>query len=158
MNKDNDNNNLFVENPTVEYQESQKQKTYDKRVEPYNNEEDTYNNEEESFNNEENSFNNEKNPFNNNEEPSTNDEQPYKNVEILFNNEQEPINRKDQMRMKQNKLFSNPFIVAAILYVFWPGGIFCMWKFNVFNKTARIIISIVMPVFAVIRIMGMVPD
>ena len=71
------------------------------------------------------------------------------------NNAQEEIyDKKEVARAKRIKVYSNPFYVPLFLYYFWPLGLFWMWKYKVYNKTARIIISIVIPIFGTVRAIG----
>lgn len=129
MKNQQDNNNLYVDNPTVGYQEAQKQPSYEKK-EPYNNEEDFYDEKDDSYT----------------------EEEFYANEEELDLTEEEPYDEKADKRAKRIKSFSNPFFVAAFLYVFWPFGLYCMWKYKVYNKIVRIIISILIPISSIYRL------
>ena len=134
MKKQKDNNNLYVENPTVGYQESQEQPTYDRKVEPFDKNSEPYDKKMESYNYDDEAYNG---------------EEPYDD-----DDEEEPFDEKADTRAKQIRAYGNPYIVAAFLYGFWPVGVYLMWKFRVYNKTARIILSIVMPIFSILRLTG----
>ena len=131
MKKNKDSNNLdYIENPTMEYKEviykeSEEQQTFNDRAENYYDEKDIYNEAKE--------------PYDESEENNAKEE-IYDNKEVA--------------RVKRIKLYSNPFYIPVFLYYFWPLGLYWMWKYKVYNKTARIIISIVMPVFGTMRIIG----
>lgn len=126
MNKD--SNNLdYIENPIMEYKEvvykeTKEQQTLNDRSENYYDEKDIYNETKE--------------PYDESEE----------------NNEKEGIyDNKGFARAKRIKIYSSPFYLPVFLYYFWPVGLYWMWKYKVYNKTARIIISIVMPIFGTVR-------
>ena len=146
MNKNKDSNNLdYIENPTMEYKEvvykeSEEQQTFNDRAENYYDEKDIYNETEE--------------PYVDTEEPYNVAEEPYDDTEDNYNAKEEIYDKKEVARARRIKVYSSPFYIVIFLYYFWPVGLYWMWKYKVYNKTARIIISIVMPIFGTIRIIG----
>lgn len=128
--KKKENNGLYVENPTVGYQESQEQPTYDRKVEPYNKEEGPSYDEQDDIYNE--------------EEVDANDEESYYEEEDIYD-------EKADTKIKQARAYGNPIFVAGILYVFWPLGLYWMWKYKVYKKPVRIILSIVMTTYGILR-------
>ncbi|MGV8981473.1 hypothetical protein [Clostridium sp.] len=133
MKKQKENNNLYVENPTVGYQDSQEQPSYDRKVEIYNKK----------------------------EEPSYEREEPYKKDEDLYEDDEEPydeekeiIFEKENEKAKQARTYGNPLLVAGILYAIWPLGLYWMWKYKVYNKIARIILSILIPIYGASKLIG----
>ena len=119
------NNNLYVENPTIGYQESQEQPTYDRKVDSYKKNAESYNNEEDFYEEEDDAY-----------------------------NEEEIYDEKADTKVKQIRAYSNPYIVGGTLYVFWPLGLYWMWKYKVYNKRTRIILSIVMSIYGISRWIG----
>lgn len=130
--KDNNNNNLdYIENPTMEYKEvvykeTEEQQTFNDRQENYHQEDEIYDDTEE----------------------------PYDDTEDNYNAKEEIYDKKEVVRARRIKMYSNPYYNIIFLYYFWPLGLYWMWKYKVYNKTARILISIVMPVFGTIRMIG----
>jgi hypothetical protein len=137
MKKRKENNNLYVENPTVGYQESQEQPTYDRKEQPYNKK--PYNTDKALYD--------DKNDVYNDEEVDANEEESYYNEEEIYD-------EKADIKAKQIRAYSNPYTVGGALFVFWPLGLYWMWKYKVYKKNTRIILSIVMPVYGTVRWIG----
>jgi hypothetical protein len=143
MSENKDNNNLdYIENPTMEYKEvvykeTEEQQTFNDSAENYYEEEEIYDDTEEPYNDTE-------EPYNVAEEPNADTEDNYIAKEEIYDN-------KEVARAKRSKIYSSPFYLPVFLYYFWPVGLYWMWKYKVYNKTARIIISIVMPIFGTVR-------
>ncbi|MBU3146087.1 hypothetical protein [Clostridium sp. CF012] len=144
------NNGLYVENPTVGYQESQEQPTYDRKVEPYNKKEDPFYERKESYNTYKDSYDEQDGVYNE-EEVDANDEESYYEEEEIYN-------EKAGTKVKQVRTYGNPLFVVGILYAFWPLGLYWMWKYKVYNKTARIVLSIVIPIFGTLRLIARFTD
>lgn len=144
--KKKENNGLYVENPTVEYQESQEQPTYDRKVEPYNKKEEPSYERKESYNTDKDSYD-EQDDFYNEEEVDANDEESYYEEEEIYD-------EKADTKVKEARTYGNPLFVAGILYAFWPLGLYWMWKYKVYKKPVRIILSIVMPIYGILRWIG----
>ena len=81
----------------------------------------------------------------------TKEQQTFHDRQENYHKEEEIYDKKKVEGAKRNKISSNPFYLAVFLYYFWPLGLFWMWKYKVYNKKARIIISIVIPVFGTVR-------
>ena len=167
MNKNKDNNNLdYIENPTMEYKEvvykeTEEQQTFNDRAENYYEEEEIYdetekpyNETEEPNNDTEEPYDDTEEPYDDTEEPYNDAEEPYADTEDNYNGREEIYDKKEVARARRIKMYSNPYYIIIFLYYFWPVGLYWMWKYKVYNKTARIIISIVMPVFGTIRMIG----
>jgi hypothetical protein len=131
MKKQKENNNLYVENPTVGYQESQEQPIYDRKVEPYNKKEE----------------------LNNNEDFYDEMDDAY-NEEEIDADEDEIYDEKADTKIKQARAYGNPLFVVGILYAFWPLGLYWMWKYKVYKKPVRIVLSIAMPIYGILRWIG----
>lgn len=144
MKKQKENNGLYVENPTVGYQESQEQPTYDRKVEPYNRKEESNSN---NNNNNNDDFYGEMDDAYNEEEIDANEEESYYDEEEIYD-------EKADTKSKQARAYGNPIFVVGILYVFWPLGLYWMWKYKVYKKPVRIVISIVIPIYGILRWIG----
>ncbi|MBU3114072.1 hypothetical protein [Clostridium lacusfryxellense] len=142
MKKQKENNGLYVENPTVGYQEAQEQPTYDRKVEPYNRKEESNSN-----NNNDDDFYGEMDDAYNEEEIDANEEESYYDEEEIYD-------EKADTKIKKIRAYSNPYTVGGTLFVFWPLGLYWMWKYKVYKKRTRIILSVLMPVYGTLRWIG----
>lgn len=74
----------------------------------------------------------------------------------MENNENKKLNQKELKKIRSEAMISNPLCVVACLLVFWPGGLYCMWRYKVFNLPIRIIISILISVLVTIKILDVI--
>lgn len=141
MKSSKENTNLnYIENPQVEYSEggyeqSQQRQNYDKKKDSYYEKQESYYEEDKIYD--------KKEEFFDKEEPYDHDH-PYTKEDSLHD-------MKVKAKAEQFKSFSNPFMVAVFLYIFWPLGLYCIWKYKVYKTPVRIILSIVMPIFGTLR-------
>ena len=77
-----------------------------------------------------------------------------KKEESYYNDDDQILDEKADTKLKQARMYGNPFLVAGVLYAFWPLGLYWMWKYKVYNKIARIILSIVITIYGILRFIG----
>lgn len=67
-------------------------------------------------------------------------------------NQENTTSNVSQSREKKQKFYEKAWFTILMLICFYPVGIFTMWKYELFSKNTRIIIS---AIFAFITIAGM---
>lgn len=70
--------------------------------------------------------------------------------------EDENIALKELNNQRQKMIWSNPIFVTLMVIGLWPLGLYLMWKYKVFNKIARILITVVIAIIVSLKILSLV--
>ena len=68
--------------------------------------------------------------------------------------QQQNYDEKAAKKAKQIKAMYNPFVVAAMIVILWPIGLYYMWKGEVYYKAVRIIVSVLVAIIVALKIIG----